>query len=630
MKLITSNEVPSINSPEITELIVAGILKGTPHLPTVNFNTKTITNDIPGIIFPNFSFEQNLYRINKIYGGFFSNDYSKKQATIPCSIGYSIKLPCPISAEMMLNSWYSPTMRKTCEAFIQFAQPKTMVFIGASGFGKEIIAAMQCIPKGKKSKVHVFSDFLFPLRYPHKNDSSFTDDLNFFKFKYLRLNTTIANLNQFAKTHDINLHSANIYESLSYIKWNGIIPDYLYIKKFIGLDLGMATREAEIISILNSFLEINPKMIIVLSLYSADNEKRNALKDIIFKNYKIIFIPKLSKDNIISHISPKYPANRCYVITYADYSGHIFKSPKSNFAAFPIITDVISKNMKIHKFRMQKIMDYDINGNREEKELPVINFDYRKLKNIFFETYEKYYRDLELLNSVIKNDYIMGIRLMNMIQIGLLWYPLESSINIPECIFIHKLLESYFNDHEGEKCTIIEIGCAYGMSGMIIANCCSKSNKGIKFKFISIDPNQKTEWHGVGIHNIKTVINNNKNISYKLDEGFSTNLINYSDENVDIIFIDGSHDFMVVLHDINTADKILRLHGIIILDDVLHEGVKQALELFFKGDTGKKYTKIYFDDKNKLSSADFLNYKIDNDKKSYKNPKTMSAFMRIT
>lgn len=628
MKLII---ISQINTPEITSLLSDGIKTGTPHLPTISFTKKTITSIVPGIVLPEFSFEQNLYRVNNAFGGYYSDDFIPIKAE-PCSINYSIELPCKIGTgkdEMMLNSWYSPTMRKTCEAFLQIKalyprknKQKTLVFLGASGFGKEVIAALQ-LNISEKVSVHVFDNFLYPLCYSHKDNMSFTDDLNFFKFKYLRLNTTIANLNRYAnKKTKIMLHKMNIYEMITYIKWNNVIPDYLYIKKFIGL-----VNDTDIVNILDYLLELNPQIIIILSLYSIGNT-RHAIKDIIFKKYKTIFIPKIDTNNVIAHISPKYPANRCYVITNIRYSHNtIWPEPKSNFSEFPNISDVITPDMKVHKFRLKKILNYDINlkinpisKNRNAETI----FEYRELKTIFFETYDRWKQDLDLLQSFIKNNYIMSIRLMNMIQIGALWYPLESSINIPECIFIHKIISQYFRTITG-KCIIIEIGCAYGMSGMIIANACCKDPTH-EFEIISIDPNQRTEWHGVGEYNIKKVISGHHHINYRLNENFSTALIGYPKAN--IIFIDGSHEYMIVYHDIMTADKIVIPYGIIILDDVLHDGVAQALTLFMQSDLGNKYVKICFDDKDKIMIDNKKSVK--SDKKSHKNPKTMSAYMRIS
>jgi predicted O-methyltransferase YrrM len=64
---------------------------------------------------------------------------------------------------------------------------------------------------------------------------------------------------------------------------------------------------------------------------------------------------------------------------------------------------------------------------------------------------------------------------------------------------------------------------------------------------------------------------------------YSTWLSTYPMAHFDIIFIDGAHDFFTVYHDIITADNKLCVGGVIILDDVLHKEVGDAVRKFFEG-----------------------------------------------
>ena len=611
------------NTPEITALIKEGIPTGTPHLPIISFKQKKIkyANKYFSILIKNLTFEQELTFIHETYGAFYSDDYTNANYLpnhFNCS--WSIKLkPSMSNGLQMNNSWYSPTQRKTAEAFIQHIRPKTVVFFGASGFGKEVLALLQC-NADIKTDVHIYGQYVYPFNYAFKNTDSFDDDLNYFKFKYLRLDTTIANLAPESKNHNIYLHNYNIYDALVHMLNNQIIPDYIYFKKYNGL-----RSEKDIINIIKKILFINPRVVINMLLYS---KNRSALKDIVFKEFKIIFIPSLKQKHLLKNISPKYPANRSYIITNINLADFKNLPPLSNFSKYPNITNEINSGMHINKFRFKKMQKYDliienysgINNSIKEE------LYYRDYKTIFFETYDRYKTDLDLLQSFIKNDYIMKIRLLNIINMGLLYFPLESSINIPECIFIHKLIKA----HCTSETFIIELGCAYGMSGMIIANCMKQNN--ISGTFISIDPNQRSEWHGVGEYNIKHIIEDIISIKYNLIQEYSTALSKYSD--VDVVFIDGAHDFINVYHDIKTADKVLNIGGIMILDDVLHEGVAEAMALFF-GQNYDKYNKIFFNDKDKIIKINYAHIKgnYTNIKGNYadkfRNPRTMSAFIKL-
>lgn len=52
---------------------------------------------------------------------------------------------------------------------------------------------------------------------------------------------------------------------------------------------------------------------------------------------------------------------------------------------------------------------------------------------------------------------------------------------------------------------MLEIGYAYGTSGMIITNALKNYNYNQKLSYTSIVPNQKTQWNNIGIYNIKQI-----------------------------------------------------------------------------------------------------------------------------
>lgn len=121
----------------------------------------------------------------------------------------------------------------------------------------------------------------------------------------------------------------------------------------------------------------------------------------------------------------------------------------------------------------------------------------------------------------------------------------------------------------------LEIGFAYGVSALIFAEYHqSKKHEGISHTII--DPNQfgrsnKESWEGVGAENLKRV-GFVKNRNYRLIEDYSYNALpvlldKFGEEYFDVIFIDGGHNFDDTLLDVMYGVKLLKIGGIMIVDD---------------------------------------------------------------
>jgi len=200
-----------------------------------------------------------------------------------------------------------------------------------------------------------------------------------------------------------------------------------------------------------------------------------------------------------------------------------------------------------------------------------------------------------------------------------------------ECIFIHRIVKYYINNINHTNVNVLEIGCAYGVSGMIISNVFSQTKTIGANSFTSIDPNQNTQWHSVGKYNITQIINQQKNntdynLSWELIEKYSDEallLLHNKQRKFDIIFIDGAHDYINVHTDIVLSNLMLKTGGIMIFDDVLHDGVKSALELFMSNNPNYQRIKIVND--NKISKG----HKLFTDSgTNTNNPITMYAFIK--
>ena len=121
--------------------------------------------------------------------------------------------------------------------------------------------------------------------------------------------------------------------------------------------------------------------------------------------------------------------------------------------------------------------------------------------------YIKYEKEFDLIKKHINNKYFYkfiynwGTKYKNK------FYKLHSQISIYECIFLHYVVSS-FNKKSLKNMSVLEIGCAYGTSGMIITNALNNFNFNQKISYTAIDPNQQLEWKDIGVYNINQITKN--------------------------------------------------------------------------------------------------------------------------
>jgi predicted O-methyltransferase YrrM len=529
------------------------------------------------IIKPNLTFEENLYRIKTIFDIILINSNNKTEINKLLNkakitdIKYKIRIESKMKntqLQKLLDNDYPEDTRYMFEILLQIFKPQTIVFVNLEDYGTALISATFNLKY--KTCMHSFGEYNIK-------------DLNQSYINFAPLNN-----------HTIYIHGNyfNELEIIAYLIQHNINVDYIYINKIRNLD------------IIDKLLEYNPNIIIILNLYNKD------YKEIVIKKYNPIIIPYLEHlEKYYDTFSSKNSLSHCFCITHRkiDLDYNYIKKPKSNLVKYD--------------FQIEQNITYT---NKITKQ-----YLYNKFKYI----YDLYKTDLNLFDKHIQNEHIYIIRYMNLIKIGLFYFYLDSHINIYESIFLHTIIKIYLENLNG-KFNILEIGCAYGMSGMIIANSLVKYGRNKACNFISIDPNQKTQWHNVGSYNINKIINNKYNIKWKLIEQYSHDALKYIKNNYinnnklfDIVFVDGAHDYANVYGDLVLIDKILKTKGIIILDDVLHMGVKDAVLLFFTNNT--RYIKLSIN--NNLSSFNFNTnlYPTNFIKKNIYNPGSMYAFMKI-
>jgi predicted O-methyltransferase YrrM len=147
---------------------------------------------------------------------------------------------------------------------------------------------------------------------------------------------------------------------------------------------------------------------------------------------------------------------------------------------------------------------------------------------------------------------------------------LHSAIKKEEGKNITKIIKK----HKFRKC--LEVGMAFGISASYIL----MANKNVNL--MSIDPFQKDkdQWNSMGLKLLKEMGLDERHhyIGEKSYISLPKLLSTYGEEYFDFIFIDGWHTFDYTLIDFFYADKLLRIGGIILIDDALHKGVAKFVK----------------------------------------------------
>ena len=208
------------------------------------------------------------------------------------------------------------------------------------------------------------------------------------------------------------------------------------------------------------------------------------------------------------------------------------------------------------------------------KRKQVFNTNNDKTKDI------KWKSEFDAINKYIDNKYIYDVFYNYGFTIDNKFIKLDSNINVYEACFISLITKLFLLKNKNKQnINLLEIGFAFGTSALIFMN----QLKDYKYTktYDIVDMNQSTQWNNIGIKNLKLFIDKyNININYNLYEKDSTIILPKLKNQYDIIFVDGGHTYDIVKLDLYNSDKLLKINGIIILDDVLHYGVKKALTEF--------------------------------------------------
>jgi predicted O-methyltransferase YrrM len=153
-------------------------------------------------------------------------------------------------------------------------------------------------------------------------------------------------------------------------------------------------------------------------------------------------------------------------------------------------------------------------------------------------------------------------------------HQLHSHVDENEGVF----LASFIRDRP-EIAQTLEIGCAYGLSSLHIAD--AIKDRAGAFHII-IDPFQRTQWNTIGINNLRRAGFDFFELREERSEFALPAIVQEREESLDLVFIDGWHTFDHTLLDLYYANRLIRVGGYIVIDDCSWRSVSKAVSYFAK------------------------------------------------
>jgi predicted O-methyltransferase YrrM len=133
------------------------------------------------------------------------------------------------------------------------------------------------------------------------------------------------------------------------------------------------------------------------------------------------------------------------------------------------------------------------------------------------------------------------------------------------------LLFSLISQHKFTR--TLEIGCAFGVSSLYICEALSRLDSG---HHTILDPNQSSEFHGIGIANLKRAGFHSFELIEKPSEVALPALL-AEGRKFQFALIDGWHTFDHTLLELFYINRLLEEGGIVAIDDLHLHGVRRAV-----------------------------------------------------
>lgn len=148
--------------------------------------------------------------------------------------------------------------------------------------------------------------------------------------------------------------------------------------------------------------------------------------------------------------------------------------------------------------------------------------------------------------------------------------PLRGGISPEEGSFLQKLIALH------RPSVTIEVGLAFGVSALYICEALREENP--DFRHYIVDPNQRTNWHNVGLKNLREAGFLNNIIFFEEKAEIALPKILEQGKLFDFAFIDGWHTFDHTLADFFFINKMLKPGGVVAFDDAQWHGVGRVID----------------------------------------------------
>jgi predicted O-methyltransferase YrrM len=170
------------------------------------------------------------------------------------------------------------------------------------------------------------------------------------------------------------------------------------------------------------------------------------------------------------------------------------------------------------------------------------------------------------MNPVIENIYASGKVVGKSGRV----HELNSHIGKEKGEFLYRTIK---NDPTIVK--TLEVGCAFGLSSLYICEAI-RGREGARHTII--DPHQNTDWDGAGVRNLREVGVDYAELVECGSEFALPRILESGKSSYDFVFIDGWHTFDHTLLDSFYATRLLRVGGILALDDADWDSVGRVID----------------------------------------------------
>jgi predicted O-methyltransferase YrrM len=145
----------------------------------------------------------------------------------------------------------------------------------------------------------------------------------------------------------------------------------------------------------------------------------------------------------------------------------------------------------------------------------------------------------------------------------------------------------YFTVRDNGLLRALEVGCANGLSALAICQALEDGGAPPTAQLTSIDPFQTTQWASTALANLARagLAHRHRLVEEKSYAALPRLLREVRDGGAplyDAVFVDGMHLFDYTLVDMFYADLLLRVGGVLLVDDARHRGVAPAVDFVRK------------------------------------------------